>query len=222
MQHPFLRAALLYAVVIVTGMFSLAYVPQTLIHLQAPEKTFQLLQSQEFLFRLSIGSSALCYLAFLFLVLQLYAIFAEQNRNLSRVMLVLALISVPMSVLNLQHKFAVLELLQNKTLATSSLASAVMDQVKLYNSGLKTITLFWGLWLFPFGLLVTRSRHFPSLLGWLLMGGCVAYLFNFFGSTLCAQYAELGISTYLGFLPGVAEISTCLFLFFASFRNRIP
>ena len=35
---------------------------------------------------------------------------------------------------------------------------------------------FWGLWLFPFGVLVFKSGFLPRLLGVLLIVGCFAYL----------------------------------------------
>jgi predicted transporter len=35
---------------------------------------------------------------------------------------------------------------------------------------------FWGLWLFPFGMLVIRSRHYPRILGVMLMIAGFAYL----------------------------------------------
>ena len=34
----------------------------------------------------------------------------------------------------------------------------------------------WGLWLFPFGVLVFESGFYPKLLGVLLIVGCFAYL----------------------------------------------
>jgi hypothetical protein len=36
--------------------------------------------------------------------------------------------------------------------------------------------VFWGLWLFPFGLLVYKSRFIPRFLGVWLMLNCVAYV----------------------------------------------
>ena len=36
--------------------------------------------------------------------------------------------------------------------------------------------IFWGLWLFPFGILVIRSRFIPRFLGYLLFLAALGYL----------------------------------------------
>jgi hypothetical protein len=47
--------------------------------------------------------------------------------------------------------------------------------LRLRSSGALVVTVFWGLWLFPFGILVIKSRFFPKVLGVLLMGAGFAY-----------------------------------------------
>ncbi len=55
-----------------------------------------------------------------------------------------------------------------------------MDTIKrrAHVAGLWNITasIFWGLWLFPFGLLVIRSGFVPLALGWLLFVAAASYL----------------------------------------------
>lgn len=53
-------AGLLYLVVVVTGMFSLAYIPKQLFVWNDPGKTFDNMLHNEALFRLSIASSVIC------------------------------------------------------------------------------------------------------------------------------------------------------------------
>jgi Domain of unknown function (DUF4386) len=48
--------------------------------------------------------------------------------------------------------------------------------VRLHSKGTFINELFWGLWLFPFGLLVFRSGFLPRFIGVWLMINCVAYL----------------------------------------------
>ena len=48
--------------------------------------------------------------------------------------------------------------------------------LRLRSSGLVVAQLFWGLWLFPFGMLVIKSRLFPRILGVLLIVACVGYV----------------------------------------------
>lgn len=44
------------------------------------------------------------------------------------------------------------------------------------SSGLFIAQLFWGLWLFPFGVLVIKSGFIPKILGYLLIIACFAYV----------------------------------------------
>jgi hypothetical protein len=48
----------------------------------------------------------------------------------------------------------------------------------LHEYGVHIAQVFWGLWLFPLGYLVFKSRFLPRLLGALLMIGCVGYLID--------------------------------------------
>ncbi|MBS1495301.1 MAG: DUF4386 domain-containing protein [Bacteroidetes bacterium] len=211
-------AGLIYLVVIITGIFSLAYVPQKLIDWNNGGVTFTNISASPFLFRFGIYSSILCYVAFTFLPLVLYKFLRGVNESHSRAMVILALLSVPLSFNNLQHKYAALTLsakepfLQN--LSTGDLQSKLMLSLNQYNDGVLLATVFWGLWLFPLGLLVYRSGFIPKVFGVLLMAGCFGYLINFTGNTLFENYAQIGIGKYMGMLPAAGEIGICFWLLF--------
>ncbi len=89
-----------------------------------------------------------------------------------------------------------------------------------YDNGILITTVFWGLWLLPFGYLVYKSGFFPKILGILLMLGCFGYLINYFGNTLSNNYGTIGISPYLGLLPAIGEIGTCLWLLFVGAKEK--
>jgi hypothetical protein len=48
--------------------------------------------------------------------------------------------------------------------------------LRLHSQGNFINEVFWGLWLFPFGLLVFRSGFLPRIIGVWLMINCVAWL----------------------------------------------
>jgi len=48
--------------------------------------------------------------------------------------------------------------------------------IRLHSQGIFMNELFWGLWLFPFGLLVFRSGFLPRFLGVWLMINCFGYV----------------------------------------------
>jgi len=217
-------AGLSYLVVVITGMFSLAYVPQRLIDWNDSSATFNNIAIKHSLFRLGIYSSIICYVAFTFLPLFLYKLLRTVNESQARAMVILALLSVPLSFNNLQHKYAALTLtgkasfLQN--ISVEELQGRLMFSLHQYNDGILLATVFWGLWLFPFGLLVYRSGFMPKYLGVLLMLGCVGYLTNFTGNTLLENYSQFGIGKYMSMLPAIAEIGTCLWLLIYSLKEK--
>jgi hypothetical protein len=162
-------AGFIYLVVVITGMFSLAYIPQKLIDWNNRKVTFNKIIASSSLLRWSIYSSVLCYIAFTFLSLVLYKLLKTVNEFHAKAMAILALLSVPLSFNNLQHKYAALTLIKKEVflqnVSMEDLQNKLMFSLHQYNDGLLLATVFWGLWLFPFGLLVYRSGFIPKFLG---------------------------------------------------------
>jgi hypothetical protein len=52
----------------------------------------------------------------------------------------------------------------------------ITSLASIIRSAMPSSEVFWGLWLFPFGLLVYRSRFPPRILDLWLMLNCFAYL----------------------------------------------
>lgn len=213
-------AGLLYLVVVITGMFSLAYVPGQLFVWDDAAKTFGNIRERESLFRMSLASSVVCYIAFIFLPIVLYRLLRSVNERQAKVMALLAIIGAPISFINLQNKYAILDLIGvSKNTGISELQDQVMSYLNQYNNGILVTTIFWGLWLLPFGYLVYKSDFLPRLLGIFLMLGCFGYLVNFFGNTLSPHYGSTGMPGYLRMLPAIGEIGICLWLLFFGARN---
>ncbi len=209
-------AGLLYLGVVLTGIFSLMYVPSKLIVDDNASLTFNNINSSELLFRIGIASGLLCYIFFLFLPIVLFNLLRQVNENMAKLMVLLAIISVPMFFINVQNEFTVLSLIKNpdylKVFSAEQIQSQVLFYLDRYNDGMRLIHIFSGLWLFPFGYLILKSNFLPKILGILLIVGCFGYLINFFGNTLVPAYSELGISSYISLPASLGEIGTCLWL----------
>ena len=208
---PDRATGLLYLVVVLTGILSLAYVPGQLIVAGDGAATATRIAADPGLFRLGIAAGFVCYLAFLVLPFGFHRLLGDVDARAALLMVVFAVVSVPISLNNLTHKLEVLRLVEGG-LPADQVGTAVMASLARYQSGLQVAQLFWGLWLFPLGLLVWRSRRLPRVLGLLLMLGCIGYLVNVFGTTLFAGYPG---STYAGLATrpaALAEIGTCLWL----------
>ncbi|MBA3705207.1 MAG: DUF4386 domain-containing protein [Bacteroidetes bacterium] len=217
-------AGFLYLGVVLTGIFSLIYVPSKLIVSENASLTFNNLASSELLFRFGIVSGLLCYIFFLFLSIVLYKLLRQVHENIAKLMVLLAIISVPMFFINVQNEFTMLSLIKNsnhlKVFSTEQIQSQVLFYLDRYNDGMRLIHIFSGLWLFPFGYLVFKSSFLPKILGLLLMLGCFGYLINFFGHTLIANYSELGIASYISLPASLGEIGTCLWLLIIGVKEK--
>lgn len=219
-----MMAGFVYLIVIITGIFSIGYVPKKLIDWNDSTNTFQNIRESIFLFKFSIFINVICYLAFSFLPLLLYRILHNVNEFYARAMVVLALISVPSSISNLQNKYAIARIIDNGTSLEghtfNEMPGKIMYALYQYTDGLLLITVFWGLWLFPLGLLVYKSGFLPKFLGILLMLGCIGYLANYSGNTLIENYSNIGIGKYISMVPAIAEISTCFWLLLFSIKTK--
>lgn len=217
-------AGLIYLGVVLTGIFSLMYVPSKLIVWDNPSLTYQNITSSEALFRLWIVIGLLCYTFFLFLPLVLYKLLKAVNENYAKLMVLLAVISVPIFFLNTQNEFNVLSLVSTTKnhhgLPVEQIQSQIMLYLVQYDNGMRIVHIFSGLWLFPFGYLVYKSGFLPKILGVLLMLGCFGYLINFLGNTLIPSYSTIGISSYISLPASIGEIGICLWLLIIGVKEK--
>ncbi|MEM9647429.1 MAG: DUF4386 domain-containing protein [Bacteroidota bacterium] len=209
-------AGLLYFLIALTGIFSLMYVPSQLIVWDNPAETVANIRSSEFLFRLEILCELLCYLIFVFLPLVLFQLFKNVHKNMAVLMVALVIVSVPLSMGSVVHKFDVLSLLGKAEYLEVYSAAQIQAQVILafnsYFKGILVSQIFWGLWLFPFGYLVFKSGFLPKILGLFLMVGSVGYFIDFIGRVLYPDYNALWISDYITIPASIGELGTCLWL----------
>jgi Domain of unknown function (DUF4386) len=217
-------AGLLYLGVVITGIYSLMYVPKSLIAWDNAATTFNNITSHQSLYRAGIVSGLLCYTFFLFLPIFLYKLFKPVNDNYAKLMLLLAVISVPMYFINVQNQFTVLSLVSSSNylngFSTEQIKSMVMLYLDHYENGMRTVHIFSGLWLFPFGYLVFKSGFLPKILGLLLMLGFFGYLINFLGNTLVVDYSKIGISFYISLPASIGEIGICLWLLIMGAKDK--
>jgi hypothetical protein len=217
-------AGLLYLIVVATGIFSLMYVSSKLIVWNNASTTFKNIKDAELLFRLGILSGLICYTAFLLLPLVLYKLFMPVNKTYALLMVVFAVVQVPMSFINLGNEFSVLTLISRadylNAFQADKLQAQVLAYLYSYDNGNQIISIFSGLWLFPFGYLIFKSELLPKILGILLMLGCFSYLINFTGSFLFAGYDKMRISNYIILPASLGEIGTCLWLLIMGAKNN--
>lgn len=209
-------AGLLYLIVVLAGIFSLAYVPSQIDVTADAAATVRNIVAHESLFRLGIVAGLTCYTAFLLLPLALYRLLSPYGTQPAVLMVAFAVVSVPIAFAVTLDKFEVLTLLSGadylQAFGAEELQARVMLSLDAYKEGLRVVQIFWGLWLLPFGYLVFKSGILPRVLGILLMLGCFGYLIDFTGRVLFSGYAESGIAGFVRLPASLGEIGICLWL----------
>lgn len=137
----------------------------------------------ETLFRLGFISSLLMETIFIFYAFNLNILLKPVNKSHSHIMLLLALIPVPLFMVNQLHQF-------DAFLLAKSNMEEMMFVLSTHKNGGLIVSIFFGLWLFPLGLLIYKSTFFPKILGILLMIGCFGYLIHFFQGFLVTNYTS--------------------------------
>jgi hypothetical protein len=131
-----------------------------------------------------------------FLVLALYRLFKAVNEAHAKQLVILgALVSVPIVFVNVLNEIAALVLVSGANYLSvfekPQLDALAYLFLRVHGQGITVASIFWGLWLFPFGMLVIRSGFIPRVLGVLLMIAGVAYLVSSFATLILPRYAPL-------------------------------
>ncbi len=218
-------AGLIYFLVAICGMYYLRYVPSKLIDPHNPAVTFHNITASQPLFRLGILVGLIGYTLFLFLPLVLYKLLSPVNKTYAQLMAILAVISVAISYSNMLNNFDILTLINNpdylRVFGHDNLQAQVMLHLDYYDNGNLIASIFWGLWLLPFGYLVFKSGFLPKAIGILLMFGCFGYLINFTGNIIFAQrYDNTWFAAFITKPGSIGELGICFWLLIAGAKDK--
>ncbi|PYI99583.1 MAG: DUF4386 domain-containing protein [Verrucomicrobia bacterium] len=187
-------AGLLYLVNGVTGFFSIIYVPGKLIVSGNTAATANNILASERLFRLGIVSELICAAEFIFLLWVLYRLLSGVNKTHASLMVILGLVFVPIMFVNTLNEIAALTLLRDadflSVFGQSQREALAMLFLDLHRYGFVVGWIF-GLWLFPFGVLVFKSGFLPRILGVLLIVAGFGYLADSLIPLLLPSYENM-------------------------------
>ena len=194
-RNPGRFAGLLYVLISIPGIFALIYVPGKLIVDGNATATASNIAAHETLFRLGIAANLISQILFMWVALALYDLLKEVSRRQAALMLTLIVVPVPIVLLNELNAIAALILVRGADFLSNfekpQRDSLAMLFLNLHSYGFDITAIFWGLWLFPLGLLVYRSGFIPRLLGVLLMLNSFTFPVNSFTSLLLPQYENI-------------------------------
>jgi hypothetical protein len=161
---------------------------------------------------------------FIFLGLALYRLLKQVNEHISRTMLTLALVSIPVAFVNIITEAGALLVLERadylNVFSEEQIQAVAMTFVDLHIAGVHIVEIFWGLWLFPFACLMYKSNFFPKALaipvtvsGICYCIGSLSYLINPAFFTKAA--------TILSIFETAGEVSVLLWLLIKGVK-KIP
>ena len=174
---------LLYPIWAIVGLFSIMYVPATLIVSGDAAATAANIMADESLFRMGIAGSLITQLIQIVVVLVLYQLFRSVDKNHASLMVIFALVGIPIAMLNTLNRIAALQLLNS--------ADQMMLFLNLNAQGVIIASIFWGLWLFPLGYLIYKSGYFPKIVGVLMFIAGFGYLLGSFMHLLLPTYGTI-------------------------------
>jgi len=175
-RNPGRVAGLLYVLTSIVAFFAMGYVPNKLLIHGDTAATVSNMASHETLFRLGIAGQLIGEAGFIFVALALYKLFEGVSRRQAALMVILIVVSIPISIVNELNSFAALSLIHGadflSAVDNAHRNALAMFFLYLHGRGLVLAELFWGLWLFPLALLTYKSRFLPRFLGiWLALAG---------------------------------------------------
>ncbi len=165
--------------------------------------TVKNIAASETLFRLSLVSDLIRQLLLMVLPLVLYRLLKPVDKSIASLMVIFALVSAPISMLNELNHFAVLLLSSNAGYKTvfnaDQLNALVMFFLELRDYG-TYIPQLLSVWVLLLGYLVFKSGFLPRILGiWLMLGGLcytisagLFFLFPTFNGMILGLFAFIG------------------------------
>ena len=183
-MHPIKKAAriagAIYLSMIFVVPFAVLYVPGKLIVRDNPAATAENILAHETMFRLSVFGDLIGHVVFICLGIALYRLLSGVNKTLALLMVGFVLVSAAVGFLNTLNELGALLFFRGDNfLAIFDKAQREafgMFFIKLHSQGVFIDEIFWGVWLFPFGWLVYRSRFLPPFIGVWLIIACFAWV----------------------------------------------
>lgn len=211
-----LKLGLLALLMGLPAVINLEVVPNALIVSGDAAASSASIVASEMTWRIGILAGLVSGVGFLLYGLALYDLFEDVDRKQARLLLTMVIASVAVGLANLVHMIVPLVLLSGAdylaTFSASQRETLAYGFLRLHNTGQGLEMAFWGLWLFPFGVLVRRSGFFPRILGTFLVIGCFAYLAASF-TTLVLPELRSVVWMILMPLFALAELPILLWFF---------
>jgi len=174
------KTGALYLIFALGAIFNEFYVSAGFVVRGDPAATAQNISAAETTYRIGILSGFGNLVIFVFLVVSLHELLKSVDGKQALLMVIFVILGITLSLVNLVYKSAPL-IFQSGADYLSVFSRAQLETLsfgfhRLRGNGATLASAFWGLWLFPFGILVLKSQFIPKIFGILLIVAGFAYL----------------------------------------------
>ena len=183
---------LVYFMVVVTGIVSLAWVPAQLELGNDPARILAAIVAQESIYRIGVAAWVANQLAFLALGLTFYRVLRHAHPTVATAMAALVVASVPIGLAGAAHRLDALAWATDGVALSDQNVRAAFaaNAIESWRNTILIVQAFWGLWLLPLAYLLWRTRLVPTLLVVALALGCFGYLLVVFGYVLVPAFEQ--------------------------------
>jgi len=170
LQKNALLAGLSYLILAITGFYALLYVlPQIKVEGDIA-KTILNIKNNPFLFRIGIVSMLVMNIVSILLVIYLYRLLSNINKTTALSMLIIMLFGAMTSTLNEVNHFAMIYINSVDGFSVEESQNLTNLFSTIYNHGAHIAVIFWGIWLFPLGILIYKlNTRISKFLGIMLV-----------------------------------------------------
>ena len=191
-RNPLIRnsgrvAGLWYLLLVLLGPLRLIYIPSKVFVAGNASATVSNIAAHEWLFRLGMASDLAGAVVLIFLTLAFYRLFAGVDRNLAvQVVIFGGVMPALLYFVGVASDLGVLLVARGADFLLvfdkQQRDALAMLLLQLRGFQITAAETLWGVWLFPLGALVYRSRFLPRFLGvWLGLNGIAYVVLSFTG-----------------------------------------
>jgi len=212
-------AGFLYFLCFITSIISTSFGRFAFVDAAA---TVNNMMAHEWLARIGFIIGLFSAVLFLLTAWALYVLLKPVNKNLALLFLLLNLAGVAIQCVSFLGLFAGLLLLSGadylKAFQPDQLKAQAILLAGLYKNGYMIAQIFFGIWLFPLGYLVFKSRFLPRVLGIMLIIDFFAVLIWFFQFFLFPAYKVILYPCWI--VSFIAELSLTLWLLIMGAKDQ--
>lgn len=214
-------AGFLLLFIAICSLFSMLYIPSTLIVPSNATTTATNIMANEGLFRAGLVGDAVIFLSETVLVALLYVLLKPVSQPLSLTAAFARLAMTIIQGINLLNHIFVLLLLSGaiylKSFDASQINSLALLFINAHKGGFYIWEIFFGFHLIVLGYLVFKSGYFPKAIGILLILASSGYLMESFSNILFPNNEML--PTVYGVFLGISAIGELAFAFWLAIKG---